>query len=200
MLVIVRHGRTAANASGLLQGHTDLPLDDVGRAQASAVGSYLSGLGLLDAETRFVSSPLQRAVQTAGLVGGDGATIEVDERWIELDYGTLDARPISDVGAEVWDHWRSDLDFVPGGGESLRSLGVRVRDACSSLVDDARARTVVVTTHVSPLKAAVGWALGVDDAAVWRMFVAPGSVTRIAVQHTPVLVSFNEVPVSLPPS
>ena len=196
MLVIVRHGRTAANASGLLQGHTDLPLDDVGCAQASAVGAMLRRLGLLDAETRFVSSPLQRAMQTAALVA-DGEPIEIDERWIELDYGDLDARPISDVGAAVWERWRRDLDFVPANGESLRALGVRVRAACADLVDAARDRTVVVTTHVSPVKAAVAWALGVDDAAVWRLFVAPGSETRVAMQHTPVLVSFNEVPATL---
>jgi probable phosphoglycerate mutase len=199
-LVIVRHGRTRANASGLLQGHADLPLDDVGCAQAEAVGRMLLGLGFLDASTRFVSSPLQRASQTASFVARASvdtidAEIEIDPRWIELDYGEWDQRSISDIGGELWDQWRTDLDFAPGGGESLRQLGVRVRAACFDLLASARDGTVVVTTHVSPLKAAVGWALGVDDEPVWRMFVAPGSVTRIAVRgDTPTLVSFNEQP------
>ena len=55
MLILVRHGRTAANRSGLLQGHRDLPLDELGRAQARAVGSVISG------DTLVIVSPLARA-------------------------------------------------------------------------------------------------------------------------------------------
>ena len=82
-------------------------------------------------------------------------------------------------------------DFVAA---AVRSEGERGGEAVvvtsdRDLFQLASDRTVIVTTHVSPLKAAVGWALGVDDAVVWRMFVAPGSVTRIAMQHVPVLVS-----------
>ena len=120
--------------------------------------------------------------------------MEVDDRWIELDYGELDGEPLASVDPAMWAAWRSDLDFAPPGGESLRSLGRRVRAACDDLAVLAAEQDVVVVTHVSPIKAAVAWALGVDDDVSWRMFVAPASITRIAVTaRGPSLHGFNQL-------
>jgi broad specificity phosphatase PhoE len=130
---------------------------------------------------------------TAEILTGGVGDVEVDDRWIELDYGDLDGTPLKDVPPEVWTRWRADPDFVPAGGESLRALGKRVGDACTELLADAADRDIVVVTHVSPIKAAAAWALGVGDEVTWRLFVAPGSITRIAGRpHGAVLVSFNE--------
>ncbi len=77
---------------------------------------------------RVVSSPLRRARETAEAFG---LPVEIDERWIELDYGELDGMPVESVGAEVWKQWRSDLRFTPPGGESIlvderpRAAGLR---------------------------------------------------------------------------
>ena len=184
-LVLVRHGRTEANASGLLLGRADPPLDELGRVQAAALAAVVA------APRRVVSSPLARARETAAAFG---QTVEIDERWIELDYGELDQQPIGAVAAETWDRWRADLDFRPPGGETLRELGVRVRDACADLVDDARDADVVVVTHVSPLKAALAWALAVGDDVAWRLHVAPASVSRVGIRaNGAVVLSFNEL-------
>ncbi len=189
MLVVVRHGRTAANARGLLLGRRDPDLDDVGRAQAATLAAVV---GPVD---RVVSSPLGRARQTAATFG---RPVEVDERWIELDYGTWDGRAAGDVAADQWAAWRADPDFAPPGGESLRALAARVAAACEDLAA-APDRRVAVVTHVSPVKAAMAWALGVGVEVAWRSFVAPASVTRIAVgPHGPSLVGFNDV-AHLPP-
>ena len=183
-LFLVRHGRTAANAGGLLLGRADPPLDDLGRSQAAALAS------LVDAPARVVSSPLQRCRETAVAFG---ATVEVDERWIELDYGDWDEQPIASVTREDWAAWRADLDFRPPGGETLRELGARVRAACDELADAATDGDVVVVTHVSPLKAAIAWALQVGDELSWRLHVTPASVTRVGIRPTgPVLLTFNE--------
>lgn len=185
MLIVVRHGRTDANRAGRLLGRLDVDLDDLGRRQATAMAACV---GPVD---RVVSSPLARTRQTAAAWGLD---VEVDERWIELDYGDFDGVPMADVGSDVWHRWRSDPDFAPPGGESVAALGDRVRAACRSLADDAVDRDVVVVTHVSPIKAAVAWALGVGDEIAWRMFVAPASVTRIAVSPRGAsLHAFNDV-------
>ena len=183
-LFLVRHGRTAANAGGLLLGRADPPLDELGRAQAEALAS------LVDAPARVVSSPLQRCRDTAAAFG---ANVEIDERWIELDYGEWDEQPIGSIDRADWDRWRADLDFRPPGGESLRDLGVRVRAACADVADAARDGDVVVVTHVSPLKAAIAWALQVADDISWRLHVTPASVTRVGIRATgPVLLTFNE--------
>jgi broad specificity phosphatase PhoE len=196
VIVIARHGRTAANARGLLLGRADPPLDDEGVRQAEALGTACAGLDL----ARVVTSPLARCRETAaaiaGTAAGDGTPvgIEVDDRWIELDYGELDGRPIGDVPAASWATWRSDAGWAPPGGESLAALGTRVRAACDDLAVEAGERDVVVVTHVSPIKAAVAWALGVGDEVAWRMWVAPGSLTRIGCAGpTPSLRSFNEI-------
>ena len=183
-LFLVRHGRTASNASGLLLGRADPPLDDVGRSQARLLGA------LVLEPARVVSSPLQRARDTAAAFG---AAVEIDERWIELDYGEWDQQPITGLDAAVWASWRTDLDLRPPGGETIRELGARVRAACDDLVDDAREGDVVVVTHVSPLKAAIAWALGVGDEIAWRTNVTPASISRIAIRGGgPVVLSFNE--------
>lgn len=199
MIILVRHGRTEANARGLLLGRADPSLDDEGRRQAARLAH---GLGVLDV-SRVVSSPLTRCRQTAetmaATMAGDAGgvatpVVEVDERWIELDYGVLDGVPTTEVPAGTWTAWRADVGWAPEGGESLVALGERVRAACDELAADAREQDVLVVSHVSPIKAAIAWALGVDDAVAWRMWVAPASISRIGWAGTvPSLRSFNEV-------
>ncbi|HUF32691.1 MAG TPA: histidine phosphatase family protein [Acidimicrobiales bacterium] len=191
MLIIVRHGRTEANAAGLLLGRADPELDAVGRAQAAALAPVVAGA------SRVVCSPLRRTMATAEVLG---LPLSVDERWIELDYGQWDGRPVSEVPGAEWERWRADTGFRPPGGESLADLGRRVRAACDDLADEARDTDVVVVTHVSPIKAAVGWAIGVGDEVAWRLHVVPAAVARVVVRpQGPVLTSFNEVG-HLPPA
>ena len=185
MLLVVRHGQTAANAAGQLLGRADVPLTDTGRQQAKALAA---AVGPVD---RVISSPLQRARDTAAAFGHP---VEVDERWTELDYGVYDEWPLGDVPTEMWQKWRGDAEFAPPGGESLASLGSRVRAACDDLAAAAADADVVVVSHVSPIKAAVAWTLEAGDDVAWRMFVAVASITRIAVtDRGPILRSFNEV-------
>jgi broad specificity phosphatase PhoE len=207
VLVIVRHGRTEANARGLLLGRADPELDDEGLRQAARLGAGLAGLDV----ARVVTSPLVRCRASAeaivaGLGGAEAGSaggrpdrsaepkVEVDERWIELDYGELDGTPVAEVPSADWARWRSDVDWAPAGGESLAAMGRRVRAACGDLAADAEDADVVVVTHVSPIKAAVAWALSVGDEVAWRTWVAPASITRIGVAGgRPILRSFNEL-------
>jgi broad specificity phosphatase PhoE len=185
VLLLVRHGETAANVDGLLLGRADPPLTDRGRSQARAMAAASP------TPQRVVTSPLRRAVDTAAEFG---VTTEVDDRWIELDYGELDGRPISSIAPEMWEQWRSDPTRSPGGGETLAALGARVREACTDLLADAAAGTVVVVTHVSPIKAAIAWALAVPDDIAWRMYVEDASISRIDVDSTgPALRWFNRL-------
>lgn len=207
-LVLVRHGRTEANARGLLLGRLDVALDELGRRQARAVAdAVLETTGPIAA---VVSSPLLRTRETAAAFG---LPVQVDERFVELDYGELDGRPLADVPPEMWAAWRTDPSFCPPGGETLAQVADRVVVACrewAGAVDGGAVDggtpggggvdggtpgggAVVVVTHVSPLKAAVAWALGVGDETGWRTRVDPASISRVAVDGpVPVLRSFNE--------
>ncbi len=183
MLILVRHGRTEANASGLLLGRLDPSLDELGRRQATATAAVIEGAD------RVVCSPLARTRETAETLG---LPVTVDERWIELDYGEWDGRPLREISDETWATWRARPEFAPPGGESLVELGVRVREACAELAEEARHRDIVVVSHVSPIKAAVAWAIGEDDSVAWRLHLSPASITRVATGSTPALHSFNE--------
>src|SRR6202171_2382184 len=116
MLYVVRHGETAPNAAGLLLGRSDPRLTERGRTQAAGLAATLP------APDRVVSSPLRRARETAAAFG---RTVEVDDRWIELDYGRLEGTDPASVPTEVWAQWRANPDYAPGGGEPLSALGVR---------------------------------------------------------------------------
>ncbi|MGH8995651.1 MAG: histidine phosphatase family protein [Acidimicrobiales bacterium] len=193
MLVLLRHGESTGNAAGLLLGRTDAPLTDTGRRQAGALGALLGPV------TRVISSPLARALDTAGALGI--TPVEIDERWVEVDYGEHEARPLGDVPAEIWQRWRSDPSFRPEGGESLAEVGARVGGACDELfaLDGVGARDrrgdVVVVSHVSPIKAAVAWALGADDGLAWRLHLSTGSLTRIGWGAAgPLLDAYNVQP------
>ncbi len=184
MLILVRHGRTERNAGGVLQGRADVGLDDTGRDQARALAAALPVL------SRVVASPLVRALETARALAD---TVEIDERFIELDYGAFDGIPIRDVPSATWERWRSDPDFAPPGGESLRAVSERVRPALAELAAAAGDDDIAVVSHVSPIKAAMVWALGVDEAVTWRCHLSPASITRVGWRgQRPVLQSFNE--------
>lgn len=185
MLILVRHGRTGANAAGLLQGRIDNPLDQVGLLQAEQVAASIGPVDLV------ICSSLCRAVQTAAMFG---VPATIDDRWIELDYGELDGRPLVDVPAEMWAAWRNDPLFAPPGGESMLALDQRVRAGAAEALEAARHGTVVVVSHVSPIKAAISWVLGGDISMSWRFHLDHAAVSRIAPGPTGgVLRSFNEV-------
>jgi broad specificity phosphatase PhoE len=194
VLVLLRHGESTANAAGLLLGRSDAPLTERGREQARTLAHSLGQV------VRLISSPLTRALDTAGALGLD-APVEVDDRWLEVDYGEHEGRPLTEVPAEIWDRWRRDPEYQPEGGESLAAVGRRVASACEELFTQAAGAArdpkgdAVVVSHVSPIKAAVAWALRTDDSLAWRLQLSTGSLTRIGWgPRGPVLHTYNWVP------
>ena len=187
MLILVRHGQTTINADGRLQGRIDPELDDVGRAQAMRLGAHIREQF---PGARVVSSPLVRARQTASAITD---VFEVEESFVELDYGDWDGMSMSQVDAVQWAAWRNDPGFRPPGGESLLELDARVRPALEALRAESQEANVVVVTHVSPIKSAITWALGVGADATWRCHLDRASITRISVVNDRVvLASMNE--------
>ncbi len=206
MLILVRHGRTIANAQALLQGHVNHPLDEIGVDQARRVARVLNDLY---PEARVISSPLLRARQTAEAIS---TSVSIDERFIELNYGDFDELALTDVSPEIWEQWRSDENFRPPHGETLHELDIRVHAALQDLSAEARtqddirvhaalqdlsaeARTqdLIVVTHVSPIKSAVTWALGGDASMSWRCALDRASITRVAIgPRGPSLTGFND--------
>lgn len=173
----------------MLQGRIDEPLDATGRRQARCVADALDGVA------RVISSPLQRTFDTASeLAERNDVSVEVDERFVEVDYGDYDGTPVADISEAVWQRWQASIDFRPPGGETLREVAARVIPAIEELAASAADADVVVVSHVSPIKVAVGWVLDVDPAISWRTRLDEASITRISTNgRRPLLQSFNEV-------
>ncbi len=181
---MVRHGRTAGNAAHRLLGRSDEPLDDHGVAQAAALAAALPD------DARVISSPLSRCRQTAEAIAADHA---VDGRIAEIAYGDLEGVPLGEVPAATWERWRSDTSWAPRGGESHDSLAARVWELLDEVAAEAAESDVVLVSHVSPIKAALAWALGVGIEISWRSYVAQASICRISVAGpAPNLRSWNE--------
>jgi broad specificity phosphatase PhoE len=188
VIAFVRHGQTAMNRDGRLQGRIDSPLSELGASQAAALARAFAR----PAPTRVVASPLRRARDTAEAIAAAHALdVEVDDRLIELDYGEWDGRALRDIPSEAWAKWRADVGFTPPGGESLVDVTARM----AAFIDDLGGDDLVVAvSHVSPIKAAVCVALGVDERASWKMFLDLASVTRVGRRPDgdSFLVAYNE--------
>lgn len=137
-LFLVRHGRTALNALGVLRGHQDLPLDDVGRVQAYALAGALAYVR----PRRIVSSPLLRARQTAEpLSAMTGLPLEVDVRLIDRDYGPQIGRTPAHVQAEF-----GSIERAPGV-EPAEDVLARARAALDAQIEHLDKGPVVVVAH-----------------------------------------------------
>ena len=190
MISFVRHGQTSHNREGRLQGRADLDLSELGAEQVSRLADRFAGAPI----ERVYSSPLLRARRTATAIAeACGCALEVDERLIELDYGDWDGRPLAEISPEAWRAWRADPHFSPPGGESLVAVTARVEQFCRERLVGHNGRVVAVS-HVSPIKAAVAWALGIDERSTWRMQLGLATISEIGARPdgSGYLASFNE--------
>lgn len=189
MISFVRHGETGLNRDGRLQGRVDSELSARGLEQVARLATRLSSWEI----TSVVSSPLARARQTAQAIAAvAGCEVEIDERLIELDYGEWDGLPLSEIPTTRGRSWFADPNFAPPGGESLAAVTARVAAFCAErLAGDGH---TIAVSHVSPIKAAVAWALGVDERATLRMRLGLASISDIgsAPNGKGYLASFND--------
>jgi len=187
-IVLVRHGETQPNVDGTLLGRRDVELTDRGRAQVDALAVLLAPEDV----RAVVSSPLRRATATAaGIAAPHGLEVVTDDRWIELDYGDWEGRGLAALDAAESARWRRDPGFAPPRGESLVRLQARVAAACRDLSRDDG--LVIVVSHVSPIKAAVSWALDVGPEIAWRTHLRVAAVSRIVVRDgRTALLTFGE--------
>lgn len=168
-VVLWRHGRTAHNAEGRLQGQVDIPLDEVGLWQVAEGAAHLASR---HRPARIVSSDLGRAVATAqGLARLVGLDVAIDPRLRERSFGAWEGltRPeIAEQWPQAYQTWVAGQDPHQPGAESRVAVAGRmvqaVEEAAAGLPDDA---TLVVVSHGAAISLAIAGLLG-QDAATWR--------------------------------
>lgn len=177
-LVLVRHGSTIHSAERRFSGHNDLPLNDVGRRQAAALAARSFG-----DVTAVVSSPLRRAVETAEAIAAPlGLAVTLADDLIEADFGDWEGLTFAEAGTSHPDElaaFMASADSAPPGGESFSSVGRRVRRGREEVVAAHPGETVVVVTHVTPIKTLVRFALDAPPSAMFRLHLDTASVSIV---------------------
>jgi broad specificity phosphatase PhoE len=172
-LFLVRHGESAWNAEGRLQGQADPPLSDLGREQARALSLP---------QCQAVCSDLKRATETAALAGFAGTP--TDPRWRERGLGEWETHLEAEVATpeEMAAFRRGEL--VPPGGEAWEELQARVAEAAADLDSET-----IVFTHGGCVRALISEITGAD----YRTVAGPanGSITVVRTGRRPRLLAFN---------
>jgi broad specificity phosphatase PhoE len=148
-LVLVRHGRTVLNAAGRFRGRQEVSLDEVGRAEADALAHRLK---MSFNVTQLLTSPLQRAVETADAIGKTfGLAAVVEARLNDLDYGKWQGLTPEEAAAAYPRQYREwertpDRALLPGGGCLAWQIDTALRLVQDVVVDYA-GETVGLVTH-----------------------------------------------------
>ncbi len=169
-IILWRHGRTAWNAAGRVQGQSDVPLDETGYAQAKAAAARLAVLDPI----RIVSSDLKRAYSTAEALGAvTGIEVESDLRLREMNFGVregLTSREAWHTYPDEMRAWVTGDDIRMPGGETYREAGRRFADALEEIADDLTGeRPVVIVAHGAVLRVGACTFVGIDQ-RYWRSF------------------------------
>jgi len=184
-LVLVRHGVTSHTvdkrfSSGL--GGSNPGLTEEGRAQMRATADWLAPLA--DGIDVVVSSPVKRTHESAEIIGARlEKPVLTDDGLAEMEFGTWDGLTFAEIQErhpDELDRWLGSLDETPGGGESFRVVEKRVLGSLERLLSEYAGQTVLAVSHVTPIKVLVAHALSAPLEAVYRMEMAPASVTVLS--------------------
>lgn len=190
-LYLVRHGQSEANAAHILQGaKIDTPLTKQGRHQAVTTKERFKGIRF----DRFFASPLRRAGETAMLVAGPSATVTLDPRLVEFDYGQWDGQQIEQLLSEYPEYFRDESHFRNAwqisGGERYEETERRLKSFMDSLRSLSYERVLIVS-HGMTIKLWIAFLLGIQYP---ERIAEPAnaSFTRITFQQDrPILKTFS---------
>ncbi|MFD5200724.1 bifunctional RNase H/acid phosphatase [Streptomyces sp. NPDC058375] len=183
-LFLLRHGETALTPEKRFSGSggTDPELSATGRGQAERAAEHFAALGAVQ---EIVSSPLRRCRETAAAVAARlGLDVRIDEGLRETDFGAWEGLTFGEVRERYADDltaWLASPDTAPtGGGESFAEVAERVAAARDRIVARYAGRTVLLVTHVTPIKTFVRLALGAPPEALFRMELSAASISTVA--------------------
>ncbi|MFI9232345.1 bifunctional RNase H/acid phosphatase [Streptomyces rimosus] len=182
-LVLLRHGETALTPQKRFSGSggCDPELSPAGQRQAEAVAAALAARGTVQA---VVSSPLKRCRQTAETVAARlGLDVRVDEGLRETDFGAWEGLTFAEVQERYPQDlaaWLGSAKAAPTGGESFAAVARRVAVSRDKLLARYAGRTVLLVTHVTPVKTLVRLALGAPPESLFRMELSAASLSAVA--------------------
>ena len=177
--LLLRHGQTPLSDEKRFAGTGDIPLTETGVLQAKAAARALGDRGI----DVIVSSPLRRCRDTsAEVAAATGTEIRIEDGFRETDFGDWEGHTFGEV-RERWpaemDAWLADPSVAPPGGESFADTARRVRTGLDKLMVRYRHQTVLVVSHVTPIKMLVRHALQAPPQALYRMHLDVSSLSVV---------------------
>lgn len=177
-LMLLRHGQTELSVDRRYSGRGNPSLTELGRSQAEAAARYLGEKGGIDA---VVCSPLGRAHETASAAAKElGLEVVIDEDLIETDFGRWEGLTFSEAAQqdpELHGKWLRDTSVTPPGGESFDAVAERVRRARNRIVEEYAGSTVLVVSHVTPIKTMLRLALDGNAGILYRLHLDLASLS-----------------------
>ncbi|UQX12608.1 bifunctional RNase H/acid phosphatase [Candidatus Mycobacterium methanotrophicum] len=177
-LLLLRHGQTELSVQRRYSGRGNPSLTELGWQQADAATRYLVRRGGVSA---VVSSPLQRCHDTAAIAGKAlGLDLAVDDDLIETDFGAWEGLTFAEAAErdpELHRKWRRDTSTEPPGGESFDHVSRRVRRARDRIVAEHGGTTVLVVSHVTPIKMLLRQALDAGPGILYRLHLDLASLS-----------------------
>jgi broad specificity phosphatase PhoE/ribonuclease HI len=177
-LLLLRHGQTELSVGRRYSGRGNPPLTELGRHQAEAVAGYLGSRAGIAA---VVTSPLQRAYDTAAAAAKAlGLDVAVDDDLIETDFGAWEGLTFGEARAadpDLHGRWLRDTGVAPPGGESFDAVHDRVRRARNRIIAEHGGSTVLVVSHVTPIKTILRMALDAGPTMLYRMHLDLASLS-----------------------
>ncbi len=179
-LVLVRHGSTEHSAAKRFSGRNELALNEVGQRQVDALAKRAPAFGDVAA---VVSSPLRRAQQSADAIATAlSLSVEVNDDLAEVDFGGWEGQTFDEVQRDFpaeLSAWLTSPDAAPPEGESFASAARRVRRGRDAVIASHPGRTVVVVTHVTPIKTLIRLALDAPPVSLFRIHLDTASVSML---------------------
>ncbi|BBX62022.1 hypothetical protein MSAS_11960 [Mycobacterium saskatchewanense] len=177
-LLLLRHGQTELSAQRRYSGRGNPALTDVGRQQAAAAARYVAERGGI---AEVFSSPLQRAYDTAAAAAKAlGLDVTVDDDLIETDFGAWEGLTFNEAAQrdpELHGRWLRDTGVTPPGGESFDSVLDRVLRVRERIVANHEGSTVLVVSHVTPIKMLLRLALEAGPGILYRLHLDLASLS-----------------------
>ena len=177
-LLLLRHGQTELSVQRRYSGRGNPALTELGRRQAEAAARYLAERGGIAA---VMSSPLQRAYDTAATAAKAlGLDVTADDDLIETDFGAWEGLTFAEAAArdpELHRRWLRDTSTEPPGGESFDDVMVRVCRARERIIDRYQGATVLVVSHVTPIKILLRLALDAGPGILYRLHLDLASLS-----------------------
>ena len=178
--LLLRHGQTPLSTERRFAGIGDIELTETGVRQAKLAGERLAARGGIDV---ILTSPLRRAQQTtAEVAAATGVEVVADDDLRETDFGAWEGLTFAEAQQRWPDEvtaWLGDPEVAPPGGESFAAVGIRVQRAQARLLDRYEGATVLVVSHVTPIKMLLTEALLAPPEAMYRMHLDVGALNEI---------------------